>query len=197
MSEFLALNNKYLIVMKSVILTPVLDYAIAKLDEYFEKFNAERYVTSGLRDPAHQLDVIIQYAKQHDIACDFTKDFADVKIGNSDNYIWQDVWSQLLVKGLIINPPHIACTLHDHKNSNGDVIPAGTVYQQSKHVTGNCFDMSSWRGNQTESEASNVDDEKKIIQVAKDLSPEIGILSYVVERANNCLHVNINPLVIK
>jgi hypothetical protein len=192
--EFKSLKNKWLIVMPNVILTRSIDYVILKLDKHFENFDFVRYVTSGLREPMKQLEVIMDYAKTYDMPVNFVKEDVNVKIGSSDNYIWQDVWSQLRVKGLIINPPYLAACLYDHMK-NGDIIPAGTIIPQTPHSRGNCFDLSSWRGNQTQNEAGKVDDEVTIIKVAMDLEPNLGILSYVIERKNNCLHINVNPLI--
>ena len=192
-TEFKSLKNKWLIVMPNVILTPTIDNGACKLDEHFEKFNSVRYITSGLRDAIKQLDIIIAYAKAYDIPVNFVKEDVNVKLLSSDNYVWQDVWSKLRVKGLIINPPYLASCLYDHIK-NGQLIKAGTIIPATPHSRGDCFDMSAWRGNQTENEAKSVDDEAKIIQVAMDLDAEIGILSYVIERVNNCLHVNLKPL---
>jgi hypothetical protein len=191
--ELKSLKNKWLVVMPEVKLTPTLDNGIFLLDKHFQKFNAVRYVTSGKRDAIKQLDIIIAYAKAYDIPVNFVKEDVNVKILSSDNYVWQDVWSQLRVKGLIINPPYLASCLYDHIK-NGQLIKAGTIIPATPHSRGDCFDMSAWRGNQTENEAKSVDDEAKIIQVVMDLDSEIGILSYVIERANNCLHVNLKPL---
>ena len=173
-------------------LNELLDSVIVKLDKHFEKFNSVRYVTSGIRTPVDQLGVIIQYAKVYDIPVNFVKEDVNVKVSSSDNYIWQDVWSKLRQKGLIINPPYLASCLYDH-TKNGQLIKAGTIIPATPNTRGDCFDMSGWRGNQTENEAKSVDDEAKIIQVAMDLDSDIGIVSYVIERANNCLHINIKP----
>jgi len=192
--EFKSLKNKWLVVMPYVILTPTIDYAISRLDKHFQEFNSVRYVTSGLRDAIQQLGIIIDYAKAYDIPVNFVKEDINVKILSSDNYVWQEVWSKLREKGLIINPPYLASCLYDHKK-NGMLIKAGTIIPPTPHSRGECFDMSGWRGNQTQNEAKSVDDEARIIQVAMDLDAEIGILSYVIERANNCLHVNVRPIV--
>jgi len=192
--EFKSLKNKWLVVMPNVVLTTTIDYGASRLDKYFQDFNSVRYITSGMRDAIAQLGVIIAYAKAYDIPVNFAKEDVNVKLLSTDNYVWQEVWSRLREKGLIINPPYLASCLYDH-TKNGQFIKAGTIIPATPHSSGYCFDMSAWRGNQSESQAKSVDDEAKIIQVAMDLDADIGILSYVIERANNCLHINIRPII--
>lgn len=191
--DWKCLKNKFLLVMPNVILTARLDEAIVLLDPHFEKFSAIRYVTSGKRNAIMQLATVIEYCQTKNVPVNFVKEDVDVKLGSTGEYIWAEAWSQLLNQGCIINPPREALCKYDHTNCNGVFIKGGTVYEPTKHDQSivACFDMSDWRGNQTENEKNSVDDEAKIINVAKDLDPAIGIINCVSERNNNCLHTNL------
>jgi hypothetical protein len=186
---FKSTKNKWLVVIPGVILTASIDAVIFNLDSFLKDQDKVRYVTSGLRDGINQLRVIIEYCQSYDIPVNFVKEDLSVKILNTDNYIWQDAWSKLRQAGLIINPPFACACLYDHEK-NGEFIKAGIIIPASPHSKGTCFDISAWRGNQTESETKNVDDEVEIIKSAMEQDSNLGIISYVIERANNCLHIN-------
>ena len=63
-----ARSNKWLRVQPNVVLTETIDPVISQLDIYFEKQKLVAWVTSGLRDPIGQLELIKGLAERHGIS---------------------------------------------------------------------------------------------------------------------------------
>jgi hypothetical protein len=176
------IKNKWLTVNPNVKLTPSITPVIIGLDKYFEEAELKAVVTSGLRDANDQLRVIRQYLTMkgldkkypHAMACR-VDDFAN------NEYAWQMAWSNLLNIGVIINPPLKAVCLMDYKNKHG-VNLKGYEFRQTPHATGTAFNIGG---------ASNgIADELKVIEkAAKDV--KLGIVSFLAERENNALHINV------
>lgn len=173
-------KNKYLIVKRDVQLGSIeTSKTIYLLDKFFGEEKYVAYVTSILRDPIKQLDLIISYAKKYNISVNFSKTDVDTKIG--DLYIWQDVWSRLLEIGVIISPPRDAICLRDYIR-NG-INKKGQLIKASPHFTGYSFDI-----------AGNLTKIVGILNKAKsqDNALKFLIKNYLVEHQNGCIHVDVN-----
>ena len=176
-------ENKFLIVKTGVVLNNQLDAIIYKLDKSFEGHTA--YVTSGIRTPEKQLSIIKDYLHKKGIADEFIEKAtvkSKVTYAGEEIYSWQLGWSKLLNAGVIINPPLKAKVLLDYINRSG-VNRKGSDINPSIHFLGRAFDIGGG--------ANSIEDEKQIIigAIKSGLYPEI--LSFVPERENNCLHINI------
>lgn len=177
-------DNKWLIVLPTVKLTPIITPVIISLDKYFQQAQFKGIVTSGLRDGVDQLRVVRSYltAKGLDkkypeaMTCKITD-----QVGA--NYVWQMAWSNLLNIGVIINPPLMAKCLMD--TSYGGKNRKGQVINQTPHARGTAFNIGGG--------GNGVADEAAILAKAlKDKVP--GLVSYLVERENNAVHVNCAPI---
>lgn len=179
-----AKDNKYLTLWDTVKLTPVIEPVIIALDPFFKKHNVHSCVTSGLRTPQDQLGVIHDYLKktgldkkypeamENDVNAKFTWQGKEV-------YKWQPGWSALLNAKIIINPPIRCICLLDYINAAG-VNRKGQIIEGSNHIPGNAFNIGGGK--------NGLNDEIAVIEDAKPHIP--GIVSYVIERNNNALHVN-------
>lgn len=180
MSE-LSRNNKNLIVLASVVLTPAIDAAIVNMDEYFARFGLKGNVTSGLRDAERQLKVIRDYLKSKGLAAKYpdAMNCKAVDKGPDGNYIWQMAWSNLLHIGVIINPPLQAKLLMDYFKNGAN--RKGAVFNQTPHASGLAFNIGGGTNGIT-------DEAKPVEAAAKDKMP--GLLNYLLERENNAIHCN-------
>lgn len=182
------IKNKWLTVGPGVIRTPVTDKVIVALEPYFAEKQHKAIVTSVLRTPESQLELI----KKECIRRGMDKEFPKILTCGVDSitnlktgiYAWQQAWSRLLSLGYIVNPPKAAVVLFDYwkngKNKKGEII------QPSSHLLGTAFDIGG-RGGLDKTPA----DEVEIISGAMARNPKIGIRSFLLERENNCLHVNV------
>lgn len=180
-----AKNNKFLKVNSNVVLNPLLEKVIVALDKHFEKANLKAVVTSGVRTSEDQLRIIRQYLNSTGLAVDYPEALAgDVTDKNQEgNYIWQMGWSALLNKGIIINPPLKAKLLMNYFNAQG-VNRKGSEFNQTAHASGVCVDLGGG--------ANGLNDELAVVSEAAKEIPEI--VSWVVERQNNCLHLNLKKI---
>jgi hypothetical protein len=169
-----AYENKYLIVPKKVVLTDELDRVLSSIDEYFK--DHPETVTSGLRTPADQLRIIQTYLKAKGLHTKYKDAMTCApqdKFTDNNQYCWQQGWSALLNKGVIINPPYPATCLMDYWR--GGVNKKGLQIGQSPHTRGKAFDLSGL-------------DSKDTVHLLR----EKGIIrGYLIERENNCIHVDI------
>lgn len=173
-------DNKWLIVNKGVILTPIIEPVITSLDKYFEEAKLKASVTSGLRDAKAQLEVIRHYL----IRKGLDKKYPHAMVCQVDDfglneYAWQMAWSNLLNIGVIINPPIRAKVLmnyiKDGINKNGQYI------NQTPHAAGTAFNIGGG--------GNGVQDEAKVI--TKALENKLpGLVSFLIERENNAIHCN-------
>lgn len=170
MSEFKSINNKFLTVRKTVILTERIDSVIFALDNYFRNFPVE--VSSGQRTPEKQLFIIMDYAKKIGVELTFSDDDLDTKDDNN-NYLWQWAWSKVLDAGYLVNPPREAKCLGVYKY--------GQYIQPSSHLTPcRAFDIDP---------KSSID---TVVSCLKDsIVHDVPVRSYTIERSNNCVHVNV------
>lgn len=178
---FASLHNKHLIVRPGVVLTEMIDRAISALDEWFDGTLA--YVTSGLRTKEDQLVIIRRYAQQTGVHREFPAILTasvDARLMYKDKsmYAWRPAWSRLLERGIIINPPIAAAPLFDYWKGGKNL--KGVTIMPSPHFRGTAFDIGGG--------ADGVDEEAAILSEA---IKEVKLIrSFLVERQNNCLHVD-------
>lgn len=178
-------GNKFLIVQKGVVLNDALDEVIAGLDKPFEDANHIAYVTSGIRTAEDQLRIIKGYISRKNIEDEFIGDATvDKKVvwEGKEIYSWQLSWGKLLNHGVIINPPLRAELLLDYVNKAGKN-RKGDYFNPSVHFLGKAFDIGGG--------ANSVEDEKQIVVGAIKSGNCLAIKDFVVERENNCLHIDI------
>jgi hypothetical protein len=173
-------TNQWLTIRATAVRSKQTDPVIARLDKYFAEAQLKAEVSSILRDPTTQLYLIIDYAKKYNLKHDFTDQDVDVKLDNV-NYVWQETWSLLLNRGIIINPPRVAVCLEDYVSPNSGFHKAGYLIQPSPHFTGRAFDISG--GNDMD-----ISNELAVVNKALAADPNIGISSLTIERTNNCVH---------
>jgi hypothetical protein len=168
-----AYGNRYLIVPPSVKLNEKLDKVLYDIDCDFRE--APERVTSAVRDSADQLRIIRQYLRSYELddnypeamVCEFDDRFKD------GFFVWQEAWSALLNRGVIINPPLPATVLMDYFR-NG-VNKKGQEIGMSPHTRGTAFDLAG------------IDS----LRIVQGLKLKGKIKSFLVERANNAIHVDI------
>lgn len=179
-----SLSNTNLIVRKTVVLTPRLDTVISTLDSLAKRMNIHEEITSGSRSPEMQLQTIIDLCHNNGMGIwHFTNTDVDSKLSNG-NYIWQESWSLLLERGIIVNPPRAAMVLESYID-NG-VQKRGTIIQPSSHIKGEAFDKTY---------RESLDSSKKIdrlIETAIFEMPELKILNFRIEPLQGCTHTNIS-----
>lgn len=182
-------NNKFLTLQAEVVLTQIIEPVIVELDGYFAAMNHKAIVTSGLRDAEAQLRIIKHYAAKHSIGEEYpeiltvedttTKSHYVVNDKAVYIYVWQRAWSRLLNLGMIVNPPHAAeCLFNYFRNG---LNKRGQIIGESPHFKGTAFDIGGG--------ANNADEEMAIVQRALD-EDLLGLKGYLLERNNNCLHVD-------
>jgi len=181
-----AYENKYLTVGKNsgVRLTPIIEPVIIALDKYFEHANLKASVTSGERTSGDQLRIIRNYAIKYGIDKQYPeiltcgvldKDSEDSKI-----FAWQKAWSKLLNINIIVNPPIAANCLFDYIREG--VNKKGQVIGYSPHYYGKAFDI----GGGFDHDPTN---ELAVIKTAM-VDKLKGLKGYLLERKQNCLHVD-------
>lgn len=177
-------NNKFLTFSDGVVRTEVTDKVISKLDKYFEEFEEHAKVTSVKRTAADQLSIINQYALRYSIHLEFPLHTGDPAERYEHTnygvlYKWQCVWSRLLNKGVIINPPLRAKVLFDYWRRG--VNKKGRMINPSQHFYGNCVDIGGGY--------DGITGEVEVISAAMASDPNLGIARMVLERKNNCVHL--------
>lgn len=180
-----AKDNKFLKVNSNVVLNPLIEKVVVELDKHFDKANIKAVVTSGVRTPDDQLRIIRQYLNSNKLAVKYPEALsgdANDKLPDG-NYIWQMGWSALLNSGIIINPPFRAILLMNYFNASGKN-RKGEYFNQTAHASGVCVDLGGG--------ANGLNDELAVVSEAKAEIPEI--IDWVVERNNNCLHLNIKEI---
>jgi hypothetical protein len=185
MSVYISRNNKHLRVREGVALTQRIDKVIAGLDPYFEKANVISYVTSGVRDAASQLRIIRAALINNKLADQYQEAFNDLNskmiFDGEEVYGWQPGWSKLLNIGYIVNPPLSAKVLMDYYRPGSTENKKGKIIGPTPHASGGAFDIGGG--------ANGLTDEFKVIKEAISDGFD-GIKSYLLERNNNCLHVD-------
>ena len=178
-------DNKFLKVNSNVVLNPLIEKVILELDKHFEKANIKAVVTSGVRTAEDQLRIIKDYLKRNKMSADHPDTMnctVSDKFANG-NYKWQVGWSALLNKGIIINPPMRAILLMNYFGAGGKN-RIGEYFNQTQHANGVCVDLGGG--------ANGLNDEIAVVSEAKSDIPEI--VDWVIERQNNCLHLNLKKI---
>lgn len=171
--DFVWRGKKY----RKVILNEYLNSALVRMDPYWPPDS--EIATSGVRVPADSLRIIRGYLKEYGLdkvypdamTCEL-----EAKLENGE-YIWQLPWSRLLNKNVIINPPLPAKCLLDYIR-NG-VNKKGRIIDQSPHIPR--------LGKPGAIDLSGIDSETIVKRLIED---EI-IRGYLLERANNCIHMDV------
>lgn len=181
MTQFDPKQNKWLLLSDNIKLgSQTVNIVICQLDKYFEQAKLKAYVTSIYRSPEDQLRIIINYAKKNNLQVQFSEKDYDTMQSNG-LYVWQETWSLLLNKGIIVNPPLSAKVLFDYvrdgKNKKGEIIPP------SPHFFGNCFDIGGG--------ANGIQDELNVINYAIKTDKDLLIKDFLIEKNNNCIHINV------
>jgi len=180
-------KNRYLTLHHGVARTPETDPAIAQLDMYFGRAGLRQRITSIHRTPPEQLKIILLYARGHGIPTEFSPDWKDImRVVDDPQYgkifCWQKVWSELLSRGIIINPPMQARCLMDYMR-NGRNMKGSIIYTSPHVATWKCFDIGGWSP-----EDPTVEKEWNVVQTAIQSGVRIRAQ---VERANNCIHCEV------
>jgi hypothetical protein len=178
-----ATDNKFLIINKNVVLTPIIEPVIIALESYFKEANKISYVTSGKRNPEGQLGIIRDYLVSKGLAKGFPEAFGkryDEKFTHDQFgsiYTWQLGWSKLLNIGTIINPPAAAACLMDYIRDS--INKKGRIINGSPHFNGTAFDVGGG--------PNGIADETEILKRAlHDRVP--GLMNIFPERENNANH---------
>lgn len=175
------LNLKNLKLSSGVTRTDETDPIIQALDPYFE--GCSSYITSILRTPEHQLEIIEDFAKDKGLLLKEEKlNFTDkVFYLGREVLKWQLIWSQVYSKGIIVNPPQdaeIICDCFVH----GENIK-GVVINASEHFKGTAFDI----GGRMQDGTKNP--ELKYSLVVKAKNDGVKIRKLVLEHQNDAVHV--------
>lgn len=180
-------NNKYLKVNKGVVLTPTTDASIAEVDQYFK--DCPSFVTSALRDANDQLRVMRNYLVNkgldkkypNTMTCKVDDMYYDAGLGKH-LYVWQYAWSNLLNLRVIINPPLAAQVLMDYFGPQGTSKNLkGITINQTAHALGKAYNIGGG--------SNGPQDEYNCIMAAQKAGCKT-IVSFLLERENNALHVN-------
>ncbi len=167
----------------NLVLTPVIDDALVALDPYF----VACYATSGLRDSRDQLRVIRGYLKSEKLDDDYPL-VMDNKLDpatkeQDGKYVWQLAWSNLLNKGIIINPPLDAVCLMDYMS--GGINKKGKVIKKTNHSSGNAINLGGG--------SNGIDDELACVEKAIKAGVR-NVVSFLAERKQNALHLNLRKV---
>ena len=166
-------------------MTSVIEPVIIALDPYFKEANLKAVVTSGERTSGDQLRIIRNYAKQFGVDKEFkeiiTCDVLDkITVGTEKIFAWQQAWSRLLNKNIIVNPPMQAKALFDYFRDG--VNKKGTIIGMSPHYYGKAFDIGG---------GIDHDPTNELEVIKKALADKLpGLKGYLLERKQNCLHVD-------
>lgn len=175
-------ENKWLIVKPHVILTEYIDPVIFGLDDGFKQANLRSYVSSGLRTPEDQLRIIRNELTRRNLAQYYQEAFdlitSKTIYEGVEVYGWQVGWSKLLSVGFIVNPPFAAKCLMDYFRPGSSENKKGQFIKQSPHTKGTAFDIGGG--------ADGLDNELNVVRSSKIL----GLKGFLLERNNNCLHVD-------
>lgn len=183
-----AKDNKFLKVNSNVVLNPLIEKVVIALDSHFEKAGLKAVVTSGVRTADDQLRIIRQFLVSKQLGTKYQEALTGLvtdttTLNGEVVYVWQMGWSALLNAGIIINPPLRAKLLMDyfnvHKHNR-----KGDFFEQTAHASGVCVDIGGG--------ADGLNNEVAVIEEAKKDIPEIS--SWVIERNNNCLHLNLKKI---
>lgn len=152
-------------------------------------------VTRGHSTPAQQLSTIEDYARKNN--CLFTEFIpgdatATIKLWRGGQeiivYAWQQTWSMLLFKGIVVNPPFKATCLEHYIRPSGEDMFMKMI-DASPHTTSDPIDFSAKidRGMTTEKE--DIDVVEGILKKAQ--ANGSGIRFIKPEPKNVCVHIDL------
>lgn len=178
-----ATKNTHLIVKPKVVLTPIIIPVIVALDTYFRKHDIKAFVTSGLRSPEDQLEIIRNQIRARGLDKLFPEVFLGinekVKYYDKTVYAWQLAWSKLLNLGFVVNPPYTAECLLDYYRPGSSDNRKGKFIGQSPHATGSAFDIGGG--------PNGINDE--LIPVREAVNDKLpGLKGFLAEHGNNAIH---------
>ena len=190
-------QNNFLTVAPGVVLSPIADAVVVAMDPIFQKAGAQRVVCSGKRNPGDQMSIIINEARRRSILVNFAAGDILKKLGGAfgpqDGYVWQDVWSKLLVAGFMVAPPVDARCVYEYKrpllDGTFETIKADSTRLASGHFY-NDFDISGRRGVQTLSQAASIDDETAVLKEVLKRGIK-NLVSLTPEKVNGAVHCNV------
>jgi hypothetical protein len=160
---------------RRIVLNPRLDATLCAIDKYWPE--RSEIVTSGVRVPADSLRIIRNYLMERGLDKVYpeamTCDILEMSPNEKGIYVWQKAWSALLNTGLIINPPYPAVCLMDYFRDGINKI--GRTIGQSPHIRGTAFDLSGLDS----------------LTIVKRLVEDKMISNFLIERANNCIHIDL------
>jgi hypothetical protein len=177
-------QNQALIVLPGVNLTESIDRVVAELDPFFIRAERNAFVTSGLRDAEDQVHLIQSLGHRYNLL----EEHPEARISDlrakmtwrdgTSVYTWQPLWSNLLKEGIIVNPPLPAICLFDSFRDDGSN-RRGKLIQATPHRLGKAFDIGG----------GAIGPQAVLEVVAGAKLPSIK--SWLVERKNNALHVDV------
>lgn len=162
-------------------MTSIIEPVIVALDKYFKDAKLTAYVTSGERTSGDQLRIIRNYCAQFKVDQEFPEIKTCGVLDKIDgHFAWQKAWSRLLNKGIIVNPPLKAECLFDYFRDG--VNKKGQIINQSPHYYGKAFDIGG---------GIDHDPTNELEVIKKALADKLpGLKGYLLERKQNCLHVD-------
>lgn len=169
--------------------TPAITRAVDLIDPFFD--GELSIITSGLRTPQEQVELIISKMQKHGIYADFPEvDLhrgsdvgSSLEIEDSLLFWWQRGWSKLLQIGEIINPPIACMCLYDYFRPNKENMK-GKVIQESPHSHGIAFDIGG---------GDNLTEKAKRVLKAYQ-SGNCFITDWRIEGINNCAHIGVQQI---
>lgn len=171
-------------IKNGVVLTEHIKPVIEALDPFFVDARITAWITSGLRSPEDQLRIIRNELKRRSISADYPGAFEDATYKKDGVYGWQWGWSKLLSVGFVVNPPYPAVVLMDYFRPGSTENRKGKLIGDSPHTRGTAFDLSGG--------FNGVTDEAQVIE--KAMGKVVGLKGYLIERNQNCVHVDCNPI---
>lgn len=167
---------------------------IARIQPFTASAAVTLTVTRGHDSPLGQLATIEDYARRHDCL------FLEFRPGElyekhtvwldgkqKEVYLWQQTWSMLLHKGVIINPPLAAECLFDYfapgRNKKGEII------LPSPHILSDPLDFSGRVDRHMKTERVDIALVAAILTKAKNAGA--GIRAIKPEPANVCVHIDL------
>lgn len=185
---FESLQNVFLRIAPKVILTKKTDECAVKLEAYFREAKHYAWVTSALRDSFNQLSLVREYMILHGLDKKYPNAMTcglHDKVGSQ--YVWQMPWSELLNRGIVINPPLEAVVLMDYYGPTGTGSnKKGSTIGLTPHHTGMCLDIGG-RNRGTPTQDNTIKDELPII--ARAYADKV-FRSFLPEHGNNAIHIN-------
>lgn len=187
----------WIIYLEGVKRTAPTDIVIARLDPYFEQAGFIGRITRVLCDKNDQLAIIQEYAESSGlISPGFELDFSlGTTFQGREVPYWQVVWSKLLSKGIIVNPPEPAEVLMDYIKADGQN-HKGEIIQESSHFTGRPFDLGArvWIKQEDVGDVAKLVDKLDTVYALalKAQAEGVGIIkttsSPLIEHGNRCVH---------